>query len=255
MAVSGMWMRRNLAVNPQWAPWVVSSNRHRNEDEVPAQIREGFIQAPPYQPTGGQVPDYTGHTDPGNIPAHEPRSHQGVRRNPSMTAADRAAVRSQNFGMATRLNQADGPFRFWDDKWEIPLTQDEPGTQAARGAGGRPDLVRGLNAFPENNPPKRMYNGHGWRLSWWQKTWFSHNLKPQRRRHGLQVISLKAAAPRPSVGGTRKSIYDGTSWPSLARSRTRNLSTPRMRRQPGFIDEAVMEDRWPGSQASVVDVM
>jgi len=253
MPVSGGWMRRNVAVNPQFSPWVVASNRHREEDAVPAQRRAGIIQAPPYQPTSGEIPNYSE-----GQPSHasgEPRSHQGVRRNPSMTAADRARVHSEDHGMVKRKSQAKGPLRFHDDAWHIELTKDMPGTQAGRGAGGRTDLVRGLNSFPENNPGKEMYNGHGFRLALWQKRWFTHNLRPKTRKHNLQPIQLRAAQDRTNFPSTQKSIYDGTSWGSLDRAIKQNLSTPRMRRQPGFIDEAVVQDRWVGTQASVVDVM
>lgn len=253
MPVTGSWMQRNLAVNPQFSPWVVASNRHHQEDAVPANRREGIIQAPQYQPTSGEIPDYA-ETVPSHVTG-EPRSHQGVRRNPGMTAADRTAVHSEDHGTVKRKSQADGPLRFHDDAWQIELTKDMPGTQAARSAGGRTDLVRGLNAFPENNPGKDMYNGHGWRLSLWQKRWFTHNLRPKRRNHNLQPIQLRAAQPRTNFPGTQKSIYDGTPWGSLDRAIKTNVSIPRMRRQPGFIDEAIVQDRWTGRQASVVDVM
>jgi hypothetical protein len=248
-----MWMNRNAAVNPMYGPYTVSSDRHRDEEDAPEPRRDGIIKAPQYQPTAGQIPDYTAvHTS--SVPA-EPRSHQGVRRNPSMGIRELHAVHSQDYGMANRRSRASGPTRFAEDAWKIPLTQDMPGTPAARGAGGRPDLVRDLNAFPENNPPKDMYNGHGWRRSWWQKTWFTHDYRGARLRPRFRVHAIKAAAPRPNIPSTQKSIYDGTSWGTLDRSRRKLNATPRMRRQPGFIDEALVQDRWDRPQASVVDVM
>lgn len=253
-SVTGLWMRRNIAVNPQFSPWVTSSDRHRGEqDETPERIKQGIIQAPQYQPTGGDIPDYTGGTPQG--PSGEPRTHQGVRRNPSMTQFDLGAVHSEDHGMVRRRFRADGPLRFHDDAWEITLTEDMPGTTAARGAGGRPDLVRGLNAFPENNPPKDMYNGHGWRLAFWQKRQFTHRLRPIQWRHNLRPIFLKAAAPRVNIPSTGRSIYDGLAYGTLDKSRRQNLTIPRMRREPGFIDTAVIQDRWEGQQAPVVDVM
>lgn len=254
-SVKGMWMRRNLAVSEQFNPWVTSSNRHHGatDDETPDKIRQGFIQAPQYQPTGGDIPDYTGGTP--QVPSGEPRTHQGVRRNPSMNQQDLRAVHSADHGMAQRRMRATGPLRFIDDAWRIALTQDMPGTTAARGAGGREDLVRGLNSFPENNPPKDMYSGHGWRLSYWQKTNFTHRLVPTQWKHNLRPIFLKAAAPRPNIPPTGRSIWDGLSYGSLDKARRQNLTIPRMRRQPGFIDTAVIQDRWTGIQANVVDVM
>lgn len=253
MPVSGMWMARNAAVNPMYGPYTVSSDRHRNEEDAPQRVQDGIINAPQYQPTAGQIPDYTAvHTQ--NVPK-EPRSHQGVRRHPGMTIPELHAVHSQDYGMVGRKSRATGPLRFIDDAWVISLTQDMPGTPAASGAGGRADLVRGLNAFPENNPPKDMYGGHGWRRSWWQKRHFTHNYRGARLRPRFRVHAVTAAAPRPNIPSTQRSIYDGTSWGTLDRSRTQNLSKPRMRRTPGFIDEGVVQDRWSRPQASVVDVM
>jgi hypothetical protein len=251
--VSGLWMRRNVGVNPQFSPWVVASNRHHNEDAVPDRIRQGIIDAPQYYPTDGDIPDYTGGTP--QVPSGEPRTHQGVRRHPGMTQQELRGVHSENHGMVDRKSKADGPTRFVDDAWQIHLTQDMDGTQAARGAGGRPDLVRGLNAFPENNPPKDMYNGHGWRRAQWQKRWFTHNLVPRQRKHGLRPIFLRTTAPRTNIPPNQGSIYNGISYGTLDKARRQNLTIPRMRRQPPFIDTSVIQDRWAGSQANVVDVI
>lgn len=254
MAVSGLWMARNAEVNPMYGPYTVASRRHAEDEGAPAPVQGGMINAPSYQGTDGQVPTFTA-TDPGVPLASEPKSHLGVRRSPGMNENERGAVHSQDFGMVDRKDAAKGPLRFHDDAWHITLTEDMDAPPAARGAEDRPDLVRGLNAFGQNNPPKPMFGGHGWRHALSQKTWFTHNLRAPRLRPRFRATWPEGAAPRTNVPGTQRSIYDGTSYGTLDRSRRNNYSRPTLRRIPGPIDETIVRDRWTGGQAPVADVM
>jgi hypothetical protein len=243
--LSGNWMRQAVQVNQQYSPWVVSSRRHAQEEDIDV-VRGATAHAVPLQPSGGDVPDYRtpGYSD---VPLDrtDTRSHSGVRRNPGLTENDRAVEHSAYAGAHIRpWSQTTGsPMRGIDDGWDVDLVEDMDEPPSARTAGGREDLIRGLNAFPENNPSQVMYHSQGWRRATWQNRTMRHPLKRIRRKHQFRVntrIVAQTMTDRPPPD-----TVPGVSWSSLSRAIKDGWSKPRMRRSPGYIDEAIMR---PGSE-------
>jgi hypothetical protein len=243
VTLSGALMRRELVERePMFGPWTVVSKRHDAPEEMDPRRAVAF-QAPQYP---GAPPVVETYVEPDTSPLIDqtPKTHTGTRRNPGMTAADRWAVHSASFGAEIPHTKVPGRFRKWTDRIVLYMQQDHTHPPAARDPGGRADLVRGLNAFPVNNPPKEMYDGEGWRRAWWQSRRDEHDLSIPTRHHRWRIVPRWVAAEpvdraEQTDGG---SIYTGLSFPGLSKSIKNKYRKPMMRRQPGYVGENVMSD-------------
>lgn len=241
MTLSGNWMARNREmVEPMFGPWTVVDPRHGDQEDIDPRRKSAFEGVP--QPPGpDSEPTYVaGDNTP--LIDQTPISRSGVPRNPNMTPAELWAVHSLNQG-ATYANTKTFPrLMKWGDDIRLFLQEDHGPPSAAADPGNRTDLIRGLNAFPANNPAKEMYGGEGWRRAVWQSRRDQHRLSKPTRHHRWRIVQRWVAAAPVNRAASDGSIYNGLQWDGLSRSIRNKFDMPRMRRQPGFIDENVITD-------------
>lgn len=233
-------MRRNLRIEPMFGPWTTVDERHQAREDIDPRRQTAF-QAGPYPPGPPTVETYV-EGDSTGLTDTTPITHTGVDRNPGMTPADFARVHTGGHGAELANTRTFARFRKFGDRIVLYEQQDHGHPPSARDPGGRLDLIRGLNAFPANNPPKEMYNGEGWRRAWWYTRRDEHNLALPTRHHRWRIVPRWVAAT-PLDRQSEDGLNTGLVFPSgLSKSIKRKFDRPRMRRQPGYVGESAVTD-------------
>jgi len=241
MTLTGNWMRRNAEMlEPMYGPWTVVDKRHAEREDIDPRRKEAF-EGVPQQPGPDSIDTYASG-DSTQVTDRTPISHAGIPRNPNMTLEELGAVHSMDHG-ATWANTRTYPrLMKWGDDIRLFLQQDHGPPPAAVDPGTRTDLIRGLNAFPANNPGQEMYGGEGWRRATWQSRRDEHRLAKPTRHHRWRIVQRWVAAAPVNRAQSDTGVYTGLHWDGLSRSIKNKFDMPRMRRQPGFIDENVITD-------------
>lgn len=240
--------RARASLAPMFSSWTVVSSRHNADEPTDPRRVDTMTQDTSQDPTLGGTTDVLGPVRSGEPIDRTPVAHSGVPMHPGMSSAELGAVHAEDLGAADAQTTTLPRLRFTGEGFPVRWQRDMPGTAAARGAGGRTDLVRGLNAYPENNPGRPMYDGHGWRRGEWRRQWVEHDLSLPPRVHRFRLIRQHAAVTDQDTPGEPGSVYT-VPWSSLARFMPRTFQRPRQRRSPAPIDETVVMD----SDASGID--
>lgn len=206
--------------------------------------------ADPYQPAatdGWHASDYV-LSDVEPLVDQTPVDHQDGRpaRRANLSNAELGALHSVDRGAPARFTEDPGTTKTQNahlgDSWNTYYVEGLKAPPVTEGPGDV-QLRRGLNAYPENNPPREMYGGEGWRrgVRIWHRD--EHNLAQPLRRHRWRVIYPNVAATASNIpGATEPGPYGPAPWSSLARAIRRQNAKPQTRRTPAPLSEAMVTD-------------
>lgn len=247
--LSGSWMRANAAIAAMHGPSPTVNPRHSTDERVEGVRAETIADASgPIVPAGtdqdAATAGYIAATPaaPGRVDQTPTKAHDTVDASPSAPMGQHAAKLGAHLRLVTLPRQL-----VWGDAYPEVAQKDHDSPPHTREGSGRLWAIRGLNSFPENNPPRGMFStgstehtGEGWRrgVQLWRRG--EHNLALPQRRYRSRVIfnhGAKVESDIPPVG----TVY-GSPFASLTRAIPRNFAMPRMRRSPGRIDEDIITD-------------
>jgi hypothetical protein len=223
-----------------FGPWTTVNSRHGTNEDIDPRRKSAF-SAPQYLPPPPVVENYAeGDSTP--LVDTTPITHTGTPRNPGMDLPEFGAVHTGGHGAEIPQTKTYGRLRKHGDRIVLFEQQDHGHPTMARDPGNRKDLIRGLNAFPANNPPQEMYQGEGWRRAWWYTRRDEHDLSLPTRHHRWRIVPRWVAAAPVDRAAHEDGVQTGLMFSGLSKTIKNNFDRPRMRRQPGYVGENVMTD-------------